>query len=62
MQKYLRRVHRGSKKREDGMNGEVERVRLELEIKADIGKEVLSAALEKDQIACIREILLFDRY
>ena len=62
MQKYLRRVRREGGKREEATDGPVERVRLGLEGKEEVGKEVMVAALAKDKVACIREILLFDRY
>lgn len=62
MQKYLRRVDRNAAKREENRDGNVWRVRRALESKGELGKDVVAAALIQDKVACIREILLFDRY
>lgn len=62
MQKYLRRVERDAAKREENGEGSVGRVRRALESKGEVSKDVVAAALMQDKVACIREILLFDRY
>lgn len=62
MQKYLRRVDRDAAKREENGDGNVGRVRRALESKGELGEDVVAAALIQDKVACIREILLFDRY
>lgn len=62
MQKYLRRVNGSAAKREEIKGGSVGRVRRALERRGEVRKEAVVAALMEDKAACIREILLFDRY